>query len=113
LKQETKVRPVDGISRSSGVGLGFQRRSSISDEPAGERSTSRAVITLQPVSRTETTTTPARRVDVGFLAHLIATQQGFPQTRERRRREPDDVVAVYDKTLLDPVAAGRVLALTR
>jgi hypothetical protein len=30
-----------------------------------------------------------------FLAHLIATQQQVPQTRQRRRAEPEDAVAVY------------------
>ncbi len=30
-----------------------------------------------------------------FLAHLIATQQQFPQTRARRRAEPDQAVTAY------------------
>jgi hypothetical protein len=30
-----------------------------------------------------------------FLAHLIATQQQMPQTRQRRRAEPEDAFAVY------------------
>ena len=30
-----------------------------------------------------------------FLAHLIATKDQLPQTRERRRAEPDEVIAAY------------------
>jgi hypothetical protein len=30
-----------------------------------------------------------------FLAHLIATQQQVPQTRQHRRTAPEDAVAVY------------------
>ncbi|MFZ0844243.1 MAG: hypothetical protein WAM62_00515 [Pseudolabrys sp.] len=30
-----------------------------------------------------------------FLAHLIATKEQHPQTRERRRAEPGDAIAAY------------------
>jgi hypothetical protein len=30
-----------------------------------------------------------------FLAHLIATKEQCPQTRERRRAEPGDAIAAY------------------
>jgi hypothetical protein len=30
-----------------------------------------------------------------FLAHLIATKEQLPQTRERRRAEPGEAVAAY------------------
>jgi hypothetical protein len=32
---------------------------------------------------------------VNFLAHLIATAQQAPQTRERRRAEPEVVIAMF------------------
>jgi hypothetical protein len=33
-----------------------------------------------------------------FLAHLIATDRRLPQSRERRRGEPQQAVAAYEAT---------------
>jgi hypothetical protein len=33
-----------------------------------------------------------------FLAHLLATRLQLPQARERRRAEPDEVIAAYRAT---------------
>ncbi|MCF8477322.1 MAG: hypothetical protein K9G60_09835 [Pseudolabrys sp.] len=44
--------------------------------------------TAPPAART-----PARLAV--FLAHLIATKEQAPQTRERRRAEPGDALAAY------------------
>ncbi len=33
-----------------------------------------------------------------FLAHLIATKEQLPQTRERRRANPDEAIAAYRAT---------------
>jgi hypothetical protein len=38
---------------------------------------------------------PSTRSSAAFLAHLIATAQGAPQTRARRRAEPVDASARY------------------
>ncbi len=38
-----------------------------------------------------------------FLAQLIATQMQAPQTRARRRAEPDEAIAVY-RSMTKPVA---------
>lgn len=37
----------------------------------------------------------AVRQPVSFLAHLIATKQALPQTRERRREAPAVAAAIY------------------
>ncbi len=37
---------------------------------------------------------PAYR-EAAFLAHLLATKAMAPQTRERRRAEPDEAIAAY------------------
>ena len=36
-----------------------------------------------------------RRPSAAFLAHLIATTRNLPQTRERRRAEPDTAIGAY------------------
>ena len=43
-----------------------------------------------------------------FLAHLITAKAQLPQTRERRRAEPDEAVHGYEAALATkPDAAGR------
>ena len=46
-----------------------------------------------------------------FLAHLIATKQQMPQTRQRRRAEPEDAAAVYAAAASRLVADGEDRAL--
>jgi hypothetical protein len=60
---------------------------------------SRALIPLSPVRPTERIQSVVRQ-RANFLAQLIATEQAMPQTRERRRIEPNIASAIY-------TAAGR------
>ena len=70
------------------------------DEPRTE--SSRALIPLQPIASSDT---PLRtRPQAAYLAHLIATKDKLPQTRERRRAEPADVIAVYAAANAGPAA---------
>lgn len=46
-----------------------------------------------------------------FLAHLIATQQQAPQTRQRRRAEPEDAIALYAAAAAHSAADGKAGAL--
>jgi hypothetical protein len=48
-----------------------------------------------------------RRPYAGFLAHLIATAEQLPQTRERRRAEPAEAIAAYRTASAAPVANPR------
>ncbi len=41
---------------------------------------------------------PAQRV-ASFITHLIATSEKLPQTREKRRADPADVIAAYQATV--------------
>jgi hypothetical protein len=50
------------------------------------------------------------RASAGFVAHLIATSAQLPQTRARRRAEPDVAVAAYDALGHWPTPAGRALS---
>ena len=54
----------------------------------------RALIPLSPVRHSERPQTVVRQ-PANFLAHLIATEQAIPQTRERRRVEPNVAARVY------------------
>lgn len=53
---------------------------------------SRALVVTQTVAPVQTT--PIFR-EAAFLAHLIATKEHAPQTRERRRAEPSEAISAY------------------
>jgi hypothetical protein len=51
-----------------------------------------------------------QRAHADFLAHLIATAAQVPQTRARRRAEPQAALAVYRAVGQWPSELGRVLS---
>jgi hypothetical protein len=63
-------------------------------EPTG--SESRALVALDPLQgRLENT---ASHRYAPFVAQLVATKDQHPQTRERRRADPNDALAAYRAT---------------
>ena len=72
---------------------------------AGE---SRALVALEPAAeRRSSTAAPA----APFLAQLLAVKANLPQTRERRRVEPDEATHSYEVSMAPrPVYTGRVLS---
>ncbi len=105
------MSPISGI-RGSIVGAidrsPREAPSSPRRQPRAE--SSRALIPLEPIAASDT---PLRtRPQAGFLAHLIATKEKLPQTRARRRAEPQDVIAVYAAAVAGP-AVPSGLALSR
>ena len=72
---------------------------------AGE---SRALVALEPATeRHPTGAAPA----APFLAQLLAVKANLPQTRERRRAEPDEATHTYEAVMMPhPVYTGRVLS---
>ncbi len=63
----------------------------------GERSASRALVALAPVTAAREASSDYRQTQylAAFLAHLIAMKAQAPQTRERRRVEPGEAIAAY------------------
>jgi len=68
---------------------------------------SRALIAIEAPRRVEHTPRPTRYPAAAFVAQLIATQMQAPQTRARRRAEPDEASAVY-RSMTKPVVARSV-----
>ena len=100
---------IAGISSASIVSAATNAPRNETSTPREPKvSSSRALIALQPVASAQT---PVRtHPDARFLAHLIATDQKVPQTRERRRAEPQDVIAAYAAANAGPAApAGQYL----
>jgi len=50
------------------------------------------------------------RANADFVAHLIATSAQAPQTRARRRANPEDAIAAYDALGHWPTASGQLLS---
>jgi hypothetical protein len=103
------MSPISGI-RGSIVGAVDRSPRDATSSPRRQPRTesSRALIPLEPIAASDT---PLRtRPQAGFLAHLIATREKLPQTRERRRAEPQDVIAVYAAAVAGPaVPSGSTL----
>jgi hypothetical protein len=96
--------------RIVGAGLPFSpfpRRGASATQQAQPPGTEpRALIAIEAPHRSERATHLARRPAAPFLAQLIATQLQAPQTRARRRAEPDEAIAVY-RSMTKPVAPKR------
>ena len=59
------------------------------EEDAGGR----ALVVIAPAEAPEIVPTSYREAE--FLAHLIATKEQLPQTRQRRRVDPAEAIAAY------------------
>jgi hypothetical protein len=71
---------------------------------------STALISLAATADTAAVKRQASRPQAAFLTQLIATRQQAPQTRTRRRAEPDEAIAAYAGTDDRPLPAGRALS---
>jgi hypothetical protein len=61
-------------------------------------------------AQTATNVRATSRANADFVAHLIATSAQAPQTRARRRANPDDAIAAYDALGHWPTPAGGKLS---
>jgi hypothetical protein len=108
------MRPVGGVRGTSAIQSGTARPAEVlpSSEPntpansapangtPGEPvpDTGRALIALADAPPDRNTPAATQRSSAGFLTHLIATAGQLPQTRERRRAEPQDAISAYAST---------------
>jgi len=69
-----------------------QSEQSPRDESRAPQDHSRALVVQSP---TAVSPTAMAHRQAAFLAHLIAMKDQHPQTRERRRADPDEVIAAY------------------
>ncbi len=91
------------------IGFGGVRRSDVASRArrvSGPATTSidkkpsecRELVAIEPVAPRENLRMPGNRSSAAFLAHLIATDAGLPQTREKRRRAPEEAARLYVET---------------
>lgn len=75
-------------------------------EPQAPEAEVRALIPIGAAAASDRSPPRTRHPAAPFLAQLIATQMQAPQTRARRRAEPDDAIAVY-QSMTKPVTQRR------
>jgi len=92
------MRPVGGVRAASGVRVGPTRGTAVPEADGTAAEPVRALIPLEAVIPASEAPTAHQRPCAGFLAHLIATAGKLPQTRERRRAEPEEAIAAYRST---------------
>jgi hypothetical protein len=68
-------------------------------------STNTALVPLTPAERSSLDSAPQSRPRADFLAQLIAAKVQAPQTRLRRRAEPDEAIAAYGAQNEAPAAS--------
>ena len=83
---------INGITEST---VGRRTRRAAADGAGSEVTQSRALIVVEAPAPAERSFAPSRRPAAPFLAHLIATQMQAPQTRARRRVEPQEAISIY------------------
>lgn len=115
------VAPVSPVGRGR-PGGGYRRveRPAAAEGAGHERSdertaSGRALVTLgEPAQRAEPPRFARFHADAGFLAQLIATAAGEPQTRARRRAEPEVSADAYGAAARSTFSLqpGRILSRT-
>ena len=80
------------------------------DDPARAVPMTTALIAISPQTRNQPATRASGRSNAAFVAHLIATAAQLPQTRARRRAEPDEANAAYRALGQWPSDAGGVVS---
>jgi hypothetical protein len=68
-----------------------------------------ALIAVEAPPQSERPAQSTRHPSAPFVAQLIATRMQAPQTRARRRAEPDEATAVY-RSMTKPVSPRRSFA---
>jgi hypothetical protein len=71
------------------------RRATDRREPQVAETESRALIAVEAAAAGDRPLPLTRHPSAPFLAHLIATRMQTPQTRARRRAEPEQAIAAY------------------
>jgi hypothetical protein len=74
---------------------GDVRPSDLRPSADAKASACRDLVAISPVKPRENVQRHGTRSSAAFLAHLIATAEGLPQTREKRRLEPQEAVRLY------------------
>lgn len=90
------IRPINNQPSLPGLN---PRQTEAEVGEAKPKETGTAMVLASPPAATGEPSLARRWTSASYLAHLIATRNGLPQTRERRRAEPEEATAAYAAAL--------------
>lgn len=90
------IRPINNHPSLAGVN---PRQTEPEVTPEKPKETGTAMVMVSPPTASEEPLLARRWTSASYLAHLIATRNGLPQTRERRRAQPEEATAAYAAAL--------------
>jgi hypothetical protein len=96
-----------GLRGTSGATRGYRVEPTATTEASGDRPASAQGRALVPVEQKPAAETPVERlarhrVHAPFLAQLLATRDGVPDTRRLRRAEPLHAARAYGAAMSEP-----------
>jgi hypothetical protein len=108
------MQPIGGITRTTATAAGpvaRVRRPAPNPDAGALAEGGRALIAVAPAAGSDLPPTISRRPSASFLAHLIATAEQAPQTRARRRADPQLAISIYRSAAADvaPPAGHRLV----
>ena len=101
------MRIVGASGPSINVASATRRTTNGVREPQAPVTETRALIAIEATASSERAPQVTRHPAAAFLAHLIATKMQAPQTRARRRAEPEEAIAVYQAMTAKRSTRGR------
>jgi len=105
------MRTIAGIGGPAAASLNSaaRRRSAAIAEAQAPPAAGTALIVVGHTARNGQPWSRAPRAVAAFIAQLVAADRLAPQTRARRRAEPEEAVAIYAAASAAPSPTGRVL----
>jgi len=98
------------VGASSLVSTVARRGASATHDGAPSEPPRGALVVVEAHRRDEYAPQWSRHPSAPFVAHLIATRMQAPQTRSRRRAEPEEATEVY-RSMTKPVMARRAFGM--
>lgn len=106
------MRPIDRVTASAPAARVSPMTAAGATTDDRDRLPGRSLVALATARAVPRGPRPVGTSSVAFLTQLIATKQHFPQTRDRRRVDPDEARAAYRVTWHAAAhAPGRTIAL--
>jgi hypothetical protein len=96
------------VGANSRVSLALRRSAGETQDSALPEAQHPALVAVEAPRQAERSPHSMGRPSAPFVAHLLATRMQAPQTRARRRAEPEAAIAIY-RSMTKPATDVRVL----
>ena len=95
------------VGASSSVSTVARPITSRTPDTAASEAPGSTLVVIEAARPSERSPQATRHPSAPFVAHLIATRMQAPQTRARRRAEPEEAISVY-RSMTKPVSQAGV-----